>query len=131
MTNIISEIPRGSDITVQFTMTDENGAAINLALYAGIAVFLYQCDNKKILAQYSKVSTAGYDDVTVTNAAAGIFEIYVPRSLTAKLKPNELKAEIKLRKVDAGGEGGMMYSVASNVPVDFMTDSIASTVTVP
>jgi hypothetical protein len=129
----ITQIPRGSDITVEFTITDStSGDAIDLTNYPGIAVFLYQCGSKQILKKYSRVVTAGYGTVTVTNATSGIFEIYVPRSITQKLNSaNELRADIKLRRVDASGESGVMYSVASDVVVDLMKDSVSYSETVP
>lgn len=131
MTNIISEIPRGSDILVQFNITDEDQQPVLLEDYEGITVYLYQCSNKKILAKYSKVEEVGYSEISIIESSEGTIQIYIPRSLTAKLKKDELRAEIKLRRVDADGEDGMMYFIISNIVVDFMTDSVSSSLIVP
>lgn len=124
-------IALSSDIIVEFTLTD-GSAALNLALYPGITVYLYQGVDKRILKKYSRVAATGYTLLTVTSESNGKLEIYIPRSITKVADTTTLFAEIKVRKTDGSAESGMFYSIAPAIEIDLMTDTVApSTDTIP
>lgn len=124
--------PKGADITVEFILSSEDtGTPLNLALYPGITVHIYQKGAKKILRKYSRVTTTGYTTLTVTDAAAGKIEIYIPRSITKDALTDRLLAEIKVRKADAGAESNEFHSIATDILIDLLLDSITPTESIP
>lgn len=97
MAGQIIKIGQGGSVTVEYTLVDILGAAINLNNYAGLAVEVYQCEDT-ILEKYSLNSSTGFEAITVTNATNGVFEFTISGSVTKKAaRISDLKCDIWLR----------------------------------
>lgn len=115
---------RSSSRTVEFTITDsDTGLAIDLSTVVRLLIFIYQ-DGKKIIDKFAYPNTTGYTEINVTNAAAGICEVYLNKSDTRDALNKKLFAEVNLDINDSNFEDNTATLIESDLELEEVEDSI-------
>lgn len=102
----MATIVKDTDTTIEITLTDANGVAIDLSTLSGYVVEVFQKPNK-VLDQFSKNAQAGYRSVNETDIPNGVFEIYLNASNTANgMAGRDVFYEVKTLAVNANFDSG-------------------------
>ena len=104
-----------SDIDVIFTITDQDGAAIDLSAVAGLEILLY-IKKTNILQSYDLAQ------INIVDAAAGICSVIFDRG--NNFEAGKLFAEIAVSTTDANYEAGIKVSRESDILVTTITKSV-------
>lgn len=112
---ITAMIFTNSDIDVIFTITDQDGAAIDLSSVSGLSVFLY-LKKTNILQSYDLA------DINIVDAAQGICSVIFDRA--NNFEAGKLFAEIAVETVDANYAGGTKVSRESDILVGTIQKSV-------
>lgn len=116
-------IYRGEDKTIDFTLKNADGSAVDLDDLLGLVVIIYQFD-KKTLAKYSKNALSGYDTIDITDAAAGKFSVKLQAKHTRAANLTEVFVEIKTQATQSGFDENKIESVVSDQSIAIIKDSI-------
>ena len=104
-----------SDIDVIFTITDQDGAAIDLSSIAGLEILLY-IKKTNILQSYDLAQ------INIVDAAQGICSVIFDRG--NNFEAGKLFAEIAVETTDANYEAGVKVSRESDILVTTITKSV-------
>jgi hypothetical protein len=122
---------KGSDIYALFVLVDKAGIVLDLSLYPGITVHIYQKkDTKNILIKYSRVTSSGFSPITITGNP-GEIKILIPRAITKTMTSDDMLAMIKVRSVDSNGSASQFHTIASGIVIDQMEENVAPTDIIP
>lgn len=103
-----NKIPQGGDARIVCTVTDQDGDAFDLTGALEIELAVYQ-NTGAILARLRLSDSR----VSVTNAAGGIFEAYLDRSVTERAEPGVIFGEIAVEKTNASFESSKQRIVST------------------
>lgn len=114
---------RSEDRVIEFTVTDDTTALpFDLADAIGIVIMLYQFADKP-LEQYSLIASAGYQDITITDAPNGVMEINYESAKSKMAIDKPLYADIKIRIQNANFSAGVQDLIAGKIEISLMADS--------
>jgi len=98
-------IIKDTDNTIEITLKDQDGVAIDLSTLAGYVVEVYQKPNI-LFDQFSQQVQTGYRTTNETDAVNGVFEIYLNAANTSKGQVGrEVFYEVKTLAVNANFDG--------------------------
>lgn len=118
----MNKIYKGEDKAINLTVKD-GGVAVDLdATYDGILCYLYYYTGD-ILAKYSKNALAGFDDLTVTDSANGVFQVKLQSATTKTAKPGEIYAEIKTQASDIAYDSSSFHTIVNDIEIGKIIDS--------
>jgi hypothetical protein len=101
----MATIVKDTDTTIEITLKDELGAVIDLSTLSGYVVEVFQ--ENCLFDQFSKNVQVGYRAVTETDAANGVFEIYLNASNTVKGQVGRpVFYEVKTLAINANFDSG-------------------------
>lgn len=121
---------KGSDITTTFIFKDytdnPDGVVVDISGFVKIDAYVYQ-DNEQILKKFTlnDDGDAESGDVTIVDAVNGKIKIYVPRSVTKKMRSGKLYADIKVGEEDADAEDGIFVSEVKGIVITEMNEFIS------
>ncbi len=91
----------GEDRLLQCAIRDNTGAALSLALYSNIVVWVYSFTDETILGKYSMIALADHDNTNfvITSIPNGTFNIQMLAAITAVAVTDRYVIEIKTKEV--------------------------------
>lgn len=114
----MTDIPNGSDFTIQLTIEDENGNGVNIGNCDDIIVYLYQ-KREYVLAEY-KLSD---NQIVVIDAINGIVAIYAEGNVI-EVQEGKLFCEAVIDIVDANYDKGYKRNILSDILIGKIVNSI-------
>lgn len=118
----MNKIYKGEDKTISLTVKD-NGVAVDLdATYNGILCYLYYYTGD-VLAKYSKETLTGFDSLTVTDSANGVFQVKLQSAVTKTAKKGDVYAEIKTQATDVLYDSSSFHSIVDGIEIGTIEDS--------
>lgn len=114
----MKNIPQGSDHTLNFAIKDTNGAAIDLGNAEEITVYVYQ----KRETTLQDFNTA--NGVDITDAANGLFSVYLDRSSLDNVPEAKLYAEVVIDITNANFESGFKRNVITDIVLGIVVNSV-------
>lgn len=124
MQNVIEQ---GADMTIEFTVRDQEGSTVNLSSYQGMAVILLDAD-KKVVAKFAVPSRTGFEDLALTTPEEGKCSIYLRREITKDLKPGIVTAEIKAQSLNEEFDDNRFFTVKSGIEVALCTHTVSKNI---
>lgn len=118
----IPSIQRGEDVTLELTLTYEDGTAVNLSSLNGYKVVIFQ--DGYVIEKFSKNAASGYSDIVEITPLAGIFEVNIQGANTVNSLCNkEVCYNIKLEIDDTDFTAGVAMKDSGNVVFAIMKES--------
>lgn len=106
----MTQIQTGSDHTIQLTIVDSAGVAVDLDNADDISVKIYQ-KRQTILAEYSLADSS----VVIISANDGRANVYVNRSSLTNVSDGKLYAEVTVDMDNVNFEDNVKRSIVSNI----------------
>ena len=106
----LTQIPTGSDNTLQLTFEDSAGVAVDLDNATEIVVKVYQ-KKSHILGEYSLTGST----VTIINSNTGRANVYINRSSLSAVSNGKLYAEVSIDITNANFEEGEKRTIVSDI----------------
>jgi hypothetical protein len=88
---------QGTDIPVEITITDSAGVAINLSAYPGIAIYLFDKEERIPIIKFSRIAAAGFTTISTVVDATGKIQFSIPKATSLLVADKEIIAEVRLR----------------------------------
>lgn len=92
-----AQVLQGNDAPLNIELKDAAGNPINPNNLSGLLVILYYKVSGQVLARFSKKTLAGFEPITVVNAAAGQIQLKVQREKTQDAQLGDVMIEIKMK----------------------------------
>jgi len=118
----MAEIVKDTDTTIELTLNDSTGTAIDLSTLAGLIIRIFQ---KSIpFDVYSKNAMTGYRSINITDGPNGKFEIYLNANNTHKgFVGKPIYYEIKTQVVNANFDSGTEEKSTGELELATLVDS--------
>lgn len=118
----LTTVYRGTDRKVTLNLKNDSGDPVVINSLAGIIIWLYERESKKVFQKYSKNALAGHKSIAVEDSATGSISIQLTEADTVDRALGEIWAAIKTKTSSGSWEDGDMKS-AAHVAICCIEDS--------